>query len=279
MRWTGMDPCRREPTGTTRGTTRTKDEGSFVTTWKFQNRRRGSVRGGDAMPRPRGGEIVAVRFKINSADGRGGATDVDAAGWPGAPRVCPTPTLSHCLGDFCGGLYVAMEYLPRTLLEILDDTNGAGLPSEDVRLYVHQLCDAVAFVHALPRDRVQRHQAGESARGRRKAPEAVRLWVRQGGSTTRTPGNSRGKDPLTDYVATRWYRAPELLGQPYAGAGPGAAADEVRSARGPVGRQVPHGGADGQWKTTLFPGDSDVDQLRLLQRCLGRLTPGQMMAF
>ena len=29
----------------------------------------------------------------------------------------------------------------------------------------------------------------------------------------------------------------------------------------------------------LFPGDSDVDQLRLLQRCLGRLTPGQMMAF
>ena len=29
----------------------------------------------------------------------------------------------------------------------------------------------------------------------------------------------------------------------------------------------------------LFPGDSDVDQLRLLQACLGRLTPGQMMAF
>ena len=29
----------------------------------------------------------------------------------------------------------------------------------------------------------------------------------------------------------------------------------------------------------MFPGDNDLDQLRLVQRTLGRLTPGQMMAF
>ena len=91
-------------------------------------------------------------------------------------------------------------------------------------------------------------------------------------------GNSRGKDPLTDYVATRWYRAPELLlGQPYAGA-------DGATTRTGYGQPVDMWAVgclmgeltDGE---PLFPGDSDVDQLRLLQRCLGRLTPGQMMAF
>ena len=29
----------------------------------------------------------------------------------------------------------------------------------------------------------------------------------------------------------------------------------------------------------LFAGDSDIDQLHRVQRCIGKLTPGQMMAF
>lgn len=82
----------------------------------------------------------------------------------------------------------------------------------------------------------------------------------------------------TDYVATRWYRAPELLlGQPYA-------ASDGTTTRTGYGQPVDTWAVgclmgeltDGE---PLFPGDSDVDQLRLLQRCLGRLTPGQMMAF
>ena len=90
--------------------------------------------------------------------------------------------------------------------------------------------------------------------------------------------NSKGRDPLTDYVATRWYRAPELLlGQPYA-------ASDGTTTRTGYGQPVDTWAVgclmgeltDGE---PLFPGDSDVDQLRLLQRCLGRLTPGQMMAF
>ena len=86
--------------------------------------------------------------------------------------------------------------------------------------------------------------------------------------------------PLTDYVATRWYRAPELLlGQPY------RAADGVGGVtRAGYGQPVDMwavGCLAGELRDgePMFPGENDVDQLRLVQRCLGRLTPGQMMAF
>ena len=226
------------------------------------------------------GEIVAVKeFKINSAD-----PDVEEVRRTSTREVTVLRALSHpnivaYLGDFYAGekLYVAMEYLPRTLLEILDDTNGAGLPSEDVRLYVHQLCDAVAFMHAA--GYVYRDIKPENL----LVDDGKRLKLCDFGFARRIDvadarGNSRGKDPLTDYVATRWYRAPELLlGQPYAGA-------DGATTRTGYGQPVDLWAVgclmgeltDGE---PLFPGDSDVDQLRLLQRCLGRLTPGQMMAF
>ena len=86
--------------------------------------------------------------------------------------------------------------------------------------------------------------------------------------------------PLTDYVATRWYRAPELLlGQPH------RAADGVGGVtRAGYGQPVDMwavGCLAGELRDgePMFPGENDVDQLRLVQRCLGRLTPGQMMAF
>ena len=226
------------------------------------------------------GEIVAVKeFKINSAD-----PDVEEVRRTSTREVTVLRALSHpnivaYLGDFYAGekLYVAMEYLPRTLLEILDDTNGRGLPSEDVRLYVHQLCDAVAFMHAA--GYVYRDIKPENL----LVDDGKRLKLCDFGFARRIDvadarGNSRGKDPLTDYVATRWYRAPELLlGQPYAGA-------DGATTRTGYGQPVDMWAVgclmgeltDGE---PLFPGDSDVDQLRLLQRCLGRLTPGQMMAF
>ena len=226
------------------------------------------------------GEIVAVKeFKINSAD-----PDVEEVRRTSTREVTVLRALSHpnivaYLGDFYAGekLYVAMEYLPRTLLEILDDTNGAGLPSGDVRLYVHQLCDAVAFMHAA--GYVYRDIKPENL----LVDDSKRLKLCDFGFARRIDvadarGNSRGKDPLTDYVATRWYRAPELLlGQPYAGA-------DGATTRTGYGQPVDMWAVgclmgeltDGE---PLFPGDSDVDQLRLLQRCLGRLTPGQMMAF
>jgi len=68
-------------------------------------------------------------------------------------------------------------------------------------------------------------------------------------------------DPMSDYVATRWYRAPELLvGDRAYGPGVdvwalGCMAAEMQSGR------------------PLFPGDSDADQLARVLACVGPLTP------
>ncbi|VDP75995.1 unnamed protein product [Schistosoma curassoni] len=62
----------------------------------------------------------------------------------------------------------------------------------------------------------------------------------------------------TDYVATRWYRAPELLvgdtkyGRPIDIWAIGCLASEMLTG------------------DPLFPGDSDIDQLHRIVRCLGK---------
>ncbi len=65
---------------------------------------------------------------------------------------------------------------------------------------------------------------------------------------------------LTDYVATRWYRAPELLlgVNDY---GKGVDLWAVGCILGEL--------TDGQ---PLFPGESEIDQLYLIQKTLGPLT-------
>ena len=74
--------------------------------------------------------------------------------------------------------------------------------------------------------------------------------------------NSGSNTPeLTDYVATRWYRSPELL----------LVSDQL-----PYGKEVDIWAVgcimgelmDGQ---PLFPGDSEVDQLFVIQKVLGKL--------
>ena len=67
-------------------------------------------------------------------------------------------------------------------------------------------------------------------------------------------------------MATRWYRAPELLlGAPY-----GRAVD-VWSIGCIIGEL-----SDGQ---PLFPGESEIDQLMVIQNVLGPLPPDQMKRF
>lgn len=72
---------------------------------------------------------------------------------------------------------------------------------------------------------------------------------------------------LTDYVATRWYRSPELL------LGDTKYGFEVDYwAIGCIMGEL----CDGQ---PLFPGDSEIDQLYLIQKVLGKLTSEQSEMF
>lgn len=71
------------------------------------------------------------------------------------------------------------------------------------------------------------------------------------------------KDDLTDYVATRWYRAPELL----VGSRYGHSVDMW--AIGCMMAEL----IDGQ---PLFPGESDIDQIYCIQKSLGSLIPAHL---
>ena len=71
---------------------------------------------------------------------------------------------------------------------------------------------------------------------------------------------------ILEYVATRWYRAPELLlGDRY-----GRAVD-VWSIGCIIGEL-----SDGQ---PIFPGENEIDQLMVIQKLLGQLPPDQMKKF
>jgi len=74
--------------------------------------------------------------------------------------------------------------------------------------------------------------------------------------------NSKAGAGLTDYVATRWYRAPELLLSPHYGK-----EVDIWAAACIMGEIT-----DGE---ALFPGESEIDQLFCIQKILGKLTPSQ----
>ena len=72
---------------------------------------------------------------------------------------------------------------------------------------------------------------------------------------------------MTDYVATRWYRSPELL-LGYSDYGPEVDMWAIGCIMGEL--------SDGQ---PLFPGDSEMDMLYLIQKVLGGLTSEQNESF
>ena len=71
---------------------------------------------------------------------------------------------------------------------------------------------------------------------------------------------------LTDYVATRWYRAPELLvGMPY----------DISVDMWAIGCMM----AELIDAQPLFPGESDIDQIYCIQKALGGFMPAHMECF
>jgi serine/threonine protein kinase len=80
---------------------------------------------------------------------------------------------------------------------------------------------------------------------------------------------SSGDKPndMTDYVATRWYRAPELL----LGSTSYGKAVDMWAIACIMGELI-----DGQ---PLFPGETELDQLYIIQKMIGSLTPTQADMF
>lgn len=155
-----------------------------------------------------------------------------------------------------GKLYLVFEYVEKTILEVLEKRPN-GLDEMDVRRYMYQLLRGVEYCHShniIHRD-IKPENILISKSGALKLCDF-------GFARTMSVG---GK--YTDYVATRWYRCPELLvGDVEYGKGVDI------WAVGCIFAEISNG-------MPLFPGESDLDQLSHILRCIGKLTSRQVSIF
>ncbi|XP_066991708.2 cyclin-dependent kinase-like 2 [Anabrus simplex] len=146
--------------------------------------------------------------------------------------------------------YLVFEFMDHTVLEELEE-NVSGLGDETSRKYIFQVIRGIDFCHA--NNIVHRDVKPENVLVSRLG--VVKLCDFGFARCLIFPG-----DNYTDYVATRWYRAPELLvGDPK------------------YGRQVDIWAigclfAEMMTGEPLFPGDSDIDQLFQIVKLLGKLS-------
>ncbi|KAF5287503.1 hypothetical protein FQA39_LY04131 [Lamprigera yunnana] len=144
--------------------------------------------------------------------------------------------------------YLVFEYLEGTILDELEKSPG-GLDEEVCRKRIFQVIRAVTFCHlnnVIHRD-IKPENVLVSSHGVVKLCDFgfARLVTLSGGQ-------------CTEYVATRWYRAPELLvNDPTYGA-----PVDIWS----IGCLY----AEMMTGDPLFPGESDIDQLYLTIRLLGK---------
>uniref|UniRef100_A0A8D1JX65 Cyclin-dependent kinase-like 2 n=1 Tax=Sus scrofa TaxID=9823 RepID=A0A8D1JX65_PIG len=153
--------------------------------------------------------------------------------------------------------YLVFEFVDHTVLDDLELFPN-GLDYQLVQKYLFQIINGIGFCHShniIHRD-IKPENILVSQSG------VVKLCDFGFARTLAAPG-----EVYTDYVATRWYRAPELL----------------------VG-DVKYGKAVDVWAIgclvtemlmgePLFPGDSDIDQLYHITLCLGNLIPRHQELF
>ncbi|XP_051464115.1 cyclin-dependent kinase-like 5 isoform X2 [Apus apus] len=156
-----------------------------------------------------------------------------------------------------GKLYLVFEYVEKNMLELLEEMPN-GVPPEKVKSYIYQLIKAIHWCHK--NDIVHRDIKPENLL---ISHNDVLKLCDFGFARNLSEGSNAN---YTEYVATRWYRSPELLlGAPY-----GKAVDmwSVGCILGEL--------SDGQ---PLFPGESEIDQLFTIQKVLGSLPAEQMKLF
>ncbi|XP_041365004.1 cyclin-dependent kinase-like 2 isoform X2 [Gigantopelta aegis] len=154
-------------------------------------------------------------------------------------------------------LYLVFEFVDHTVLDELEKCPN-GLDENTCRKILWQVLKGIEFCHLhniIHRD-IKPENILVSKSG------IVKLCDFGFARTLAQPGET-----YTDYVATRWYRAPELL----------------------VG-DTKYGRAVDIWAIgcllsemltgePLFPGDSDIDQLYHIVKCFGNLTPRHREVF
>ena len=149
-----------------------------------------------------------------------------------------------------GNLFLVFEYVEKNLLELLEESK-TGLKQDLIKNLIYQLCKSTKYLH------------DQSVIHRDIKPENIlidsnnKLKLCDFGFARLIKLNKN--EVLTDYVATRWYRSPELL------ITNGVYGPEVDFwAIGCIMAELTDG-------DPLFPGKNEIDQINLIIQTLGSL--------
>ena len=102
-----------------------------------------------------------------------------------------------------GNLFLVFEFVDRNLLELLEMSPN-GLDPTLIRSLIYQLCKAIKYLH--DQNIIHRDVKPENL----LIDNKMNLKLCDFGFARKININ-KPHEMLTDYVATRWYRAPELL--------------------------------------------------------------------
>jgi cyclin-dependent kinase-like len=156
-----------------------------------------------------------------------------------------------------GKLYLVFEYVDRNLLEILEQYPN-GLDQQMVKRFIYQLCKSLIYIHN--NDMIHRDIKPENI----LVTNDLHVKVCDFGFTRSLPQKG---GILTDYVATRWYRAPELL------LGCSNYGKEIDFwAVGCIMGEITDGKA-------MFPSENELEQLFMIQKLLGTLPQNMLEMF
>ena len=157
-----------------------------------------------------------------------------------------------------GNLYLVFEFIDKNLLELLEQS-PTGLSPQLIKNLIFQLCKAVKYLH--DQNIIHRDVKPENL----LIDNKMNLKLCDFGFARKILNNKN--ENLTDYVATRWYRSPELLitGGIY---GPEVDYWAIGCIMGEL--------ADGK---PLFPGENEIDQIHCIQKVLGNLPEEQIETF
>lgn len=156
-----------------------------------------------------------------------------------------------------GKIYLIFQYFEHNLLNLIEKFQH-GLEAKLINFIIYKIVKCVQYLHSKniihrdvkPQNILLNH-------------DYTALKICDFGFARFLPEKDYD---LTEYVATRWYRSPELLvGQPY-----GKAAD-IWAIGCMIGELV-----DGQ---PMFPGDDEIDQIYLINKLTGNLTLQQQNYF
>ena len=153
-----------------------------------------------------------------------------------------------------GNLFLVFEYVEKNLLEVLEESPD-GLPPKLIKSFVYQMCKALDYMHK--NNMIHRDIKPENL----LIDENLNLKLCDFGFARKVKLNLKNNNitEMTDYVATRWYRSPELLlsGGIY---GPDVDYWAVGCIMGEL--------ADGN---PMFPGENETDQINCIIKVLGNL--------